>query len=286
MWIKSKVFSLLYRLSSIASGLYSLTQKKWYCFPFGRRPYTNDKKTYESLFKIALSSESADVDLLEKETNFTIPSDFYKEISLILQTPIKKSPNSFIHGRILFSEFASYLHNSLDSVDKGITAIDIGTARGYSALCLAKASQLSSYNISIHTFDVLPNDVKMYWNSISDLEHGAMTRRDLLQPWEELISKYCTFYCGTTRHLLKLIDFPEINFAYVDGSHKYIDIVFELNYLANKITKPGVILCDDYDEVLFPGVVKAVNYLLSKNIHKSTSFYKVTDSRHLVAIYF
>ena len=45
----------------------------------------------------------------------------------------------------------------------------------------------------IHTIDILPNNKKVFWNSISDFE-GVKTRDQLLNKWSDLKDKYIKFY--------------------------------------------------------------------------------------------
>ena len=55
-----------------------------------------------------------------------------------------------------------------------------------------------------------------------------------------------------------------INFAFLDGAHSYEDVLFEFNIIEKHQEQGDVIVFDDYNEKLFPGIVKAVDKISEK----------------------
>src|SRR3546814_8877197 len=63
---------------------------------------------------------------------------------------------------------------------------ETGTARGFSALCMARALQDAGAGGYVVTVDQLPHDRPMLWNCIDDHE-GPRTRAQLLSDYPELL---------------------------------------------------------------------------------------------------
>ena len=85
---------------------------------------------------------------------------------------------------------------------------------------------------------------------------------------------------------LKIVDIPEINFAFIDGSHFYKDVIIEVNYLLKRLNKKSIVIFDDYDEELFPGVVSACNYLSSLDKHAHFELINIQNKRKLAIFKF
>ena len=134
--------------------------------------------------------------------------------------------------RIAPTDLISRFGESIKSVFKpinleNIVILETGTARGFSSLCMAKALNDSKISGSILTFDVLPHTKKIYWNCITDHLEGPITRQELLEPWKQLVNNYIIFHQGYSNIELKKIGLQRINFAFLDGSHTYKDVLFE-----------------------------------------------------------
>ena len=164
--------------------------------------------------------------------------------------------------------------------------VDIGTARGFSSLCLAKALENNNISGKIFTFDILPNRSSFFWNSHTDISQGQLSRIELLKPWRNLVDKYIIFFSTATFNSLNIVDIPKIHFAFIDGSHSFKDVFLEINYLIQRLDNNSILIFDDYDEELFPGVVKACNYLSSLNKHKSFELISIQNRRKLAIFCF
>lgn len=213
------------------------------------------------------------------------PSDqqFIADIAYHLQNVIKQSTNSFLHGHLL----SSYLRRYLASSDAShLNILDIGTARGFSALCMAHCLSTEQYPGKVFTLDILPNRTPMLWNGPTDISHGEIDRLQLLSPWKDLVDQYLVFLASPSYHALKILDLPVIHFAYIDGSHYFSDVRIEIDYVVSRFDQRSVLIFDDYDTSLFPGVVKAVNYLASLNKHSGLEFITIQNCRKLAIFKF
>jgi predicted O-methyltransferase YrrM len=205
-----------------------------------------------------------DVDLLEKKNGYSVNKDWLNSLALHTQIVVKKSELNYAHGRILYTVLRHYLTSLAKEDIKTVNIIETGTARGFSALCMAKALSDSKFEGSICTVDVLPHYKKMFWNCSADHTTGKQTRQNLLSDWADLTERYIIFMQGFVKHILPKIALTRIHFAFLDGAHTYEDVLFEFNNIS-KCQKDGdIIVFDDYNERDFPGIVKAVNYIGSK----------------------
>jgi predicted O-methyltransferase YrrM len=226
----------------------------WHSFPFG-----NEMKAppdvYLSLWEKEKQAPYPEIDEFEKKTGFSIDPEWLHNLALHTQIVIKTSPLCYQHGRVLYSTLRRYIQSNTAA---SITIFETGTARGFSSVVMAKALADEKKPGKIITFDVLPHHVSMYWNCIDD-KNGPQTRAQLLSPWSEIANSYITFIEGCSRINLPKIQPGRINFAFLDGAHGYNDVMFEFETVAAKQTAGDVIVFDDYNADLFPGVVKGVD---------------------------
>ena len=72
----------------------------------------------------------------------------------------------FLHGYLLYIALDRYLKDNPNI--EFINILETGTDMGFSCVCMAKALYDNGRNGKIYTLDILPNDIKMYWNCIKD----------------------------------------------------------------------------------------------------------------------
>ena len=229
--------------------------------PFTDLPKSN-LQTYRELAEGAERNTYSieDVDFLEKKNGYAVNRDWLNSLAFHTQIVVKESELNYAHGRVLYATLRNYL-TTLDQDSKTVNIVETGTARGFSALCMAKALSDAGCEGSICTVDVLPHYKKMYWNCAADHTKGEQTRHDLLGDWTDLAERYIIFIQGYTKHILPKIALPRINFAFLDGAHTYEDVMFEFNNISKRQKKGDIVVFDDYNEKSFPGIVKAVKYI-------------------------
>ncbi len=242
----------------------------WFDYPFGRNPIGTEKQ-YLDLFHDSKGKKYNEVDKFENDTGFFIDKEWLDDLALHTQIVIKNSPLCYAHGRVLFSALSNYIKSFNSSSNLKNTSINIwetGTARGFSAICMAKALDEAGCSGKIVTFDVLPHDTKMYWNCIDDLE-GPKTRSQLLAKWGRLSQNYIFFHQGETKIEFPKITTERIHFAFLDGAHTYNDVMFEFMQIKDKQLSGDIIIYDDYTPEQFTGLVKAVDEICEKFKYKS-----------------
>jgi len=233
--------------------------KQFYDYPFGNSPSAKADQ-YMEIWSKARSQEYPIVDQFENKLGYAIDENWFHDLALLTQVVIKKSNICYQHGRLLYSVLSAYLsqHNT-----GSLNILETGTARGFSSLCMAKALNDAQKVGKIVTLDVIPHDVKMYWNCIAD-ERGPVSRSELLLNYQSLIEEYILFVQGDSKIQLKKIDIPRIHFSFLDGAHTYKYILNEFSFVRDKQKKGDIVFFDDYTPNFFPGIVKAVDEICEK----------------------
>ncbi|HEU4661833.1 MAG TPA: class I SAM-dependent methyltransferase [Pseudolabrys sp.] len=229
---------------------------KWDSYPLGRKPRADAEK-YLKLFDSAKRTEYPEADAVERESGFAIDREWLHDVALHTQVAIKSYKDGVIaypHGRLLYSLLRRYI---ADNRPDFINIAETGTARGFSALCMAKAIADSGIHGRIVTIDLLPHVVPMYWNCIDD-HKGPRTRAELLSPWSDLL-RHIVFLQGNSLELLLSVGVDRIHFAFLDACHIEIAVMAEFKAVEAR-QKPGdIIFFDDVTPGVFPGVVKAID---------------------------
>lgn len=232
---------------------------QWYHYPFGKKPLA-DKTTYLQIAKKAKEKRYEQVDIYEQSTSYAIDKSWLDKLALHTQVVKKKSVICYQHGRLLYSTLRKYIEESKVAC---VNIIETGTARGFSAMCMSKALSDARTGGKIVTFDVLPHNVKMFWNCIDDLE-GEKTREELLYNYSAFLDNYVIFHQGDTQIELPKVQLSRVHFAFLDGTHHYNDVLIEFDAIKYKQKRGDIIFFDDYTPSIFPGVVKAVDEICDK----------------------
>ncbi len=258
--LRNNVFPSKERLlRTLLKKLVTANNNPWSAFPFGKKPKA-PAETYLRLFNDAKGKRYLDIEKYEEKMGHAAPTKWLEELALQTQIVIKRSPLCYAHGRVLYSALANYLSGCGED---SVVVVDIGTARGFSALCMAKALEDQNTPGTLITFDVLPHKEPMYWNCIADA-NGPQTRTELLRPWAELIEKYIIFYQGDVDIFLPAFGMGRVNFAFIDGGHGYSNVIFEGEHISQSQKTGDMIVFDDYSVDKYPGIVKAVTELCQR----------------------
>jgi len=229
--------------------------------PFGKK-IVDTKEYYINIFNDVRNKEYLEVDKYLSSKRFQINKNWVDNLALHTQVVKKKSPINYQHGRILYSCLREYIENS---ENKSIEILEIGTARGFSSVCMSKALNDSNSKGVITTIDIIANNLPMFWNCIDDHE-GPKTRVELLSKWRNEL-KNIKFLTGPSRMVLNKINMQRINFAFVDGMHDMTSIKREFNFIKLRQKINDIIIFDDVSED-FPEIIKFIKDLKKLNEYK------------------
>jgi predicted O-methyltransferase YrrM len=219
------------------------------------------------------------IDRYEEASGAAIDPAWFHQLALLTQVPIKQSEICYQHGRLLYAALVHYIRRR---ERHQLSVVETGTARGFSALCMAKAMDDAGATGKIVSFDVLPHDAAILWNCVRDAE-GPRTRADLLQDYAGLIERYLVFHRGDTRQEMAKVIFPRIHFAFLDSVHEYDHVMAEFASIRGRQAAGDVLFFDDYTPDAYPGVVRAADEICRSHGYAANVVTASAQRRYLIA---
>jgi len=180
--------------------------------------------------------------------------DFINRLALISQVTMKTSGIDYSHGFMLaalIKRMKKYNPNLQD-----FRYFETGTARGFSAVVVAKLAKDLFKDYGVTTIDVLDHETKRYWNSIGDAK-GRRSRQELLEPYRDLLPKI-NFLTTRVANYMRRNRSERFHFAFLDGQHTYKDVRREFNWVAKSQELGDIIFMDDVTQGQFNGICKFV----------------------------
>lgn len=169
------------------------------------------------------------------------------------------------HGEVLYKAVLSL--SDRIPLNHSLHILEIGTARGFSSLVMAKALHDLSRPGCVLTVDIVRHDSPSYASSKSGLQ-CATSRRDLLGPWNRLVDDRLFYLCGSSQIVLETLQAKRFPLVFIDEHHVYKNTLRDLRYCAPQQYTGDQIIVDDYSE-RFPGVIRAVDKFLVESPYKS-----------------
>ena len=208
--------------------------------------------------KIEQFIDSLDVKTPPKEKFLELTHIF--PISPQLNFP-KQIPN-YERGILLYSLIAKY---------KPKNVLEIGTAEGYSTLCMAWA--MTDYNINgkIFTIDPKPFDVpverNVTWEDNPKHDTVMLSRRELWNKFadKEWIKKIEVLTGFSGEVLQKNTKLPKMDMGFIDGSHVYEAVVHDFYAFLEVASENFHLLFDDYVSDENDGVTKTIDEEVAPN---------------------
>ena len=184
--------------------------------------------------------------------------DEFLRLSGIMPINPKRDENftlNFERGMLLYSLIAKFQPK---------TILEIGTAEGYSTLCMAWA--MCDYNINGKIFTVDPKshheviERKIRINKNDEpkqmfLSTAELWKKFALPEWIEKIE----VITGFSGEILRTTNFPKIDFCYIDGSHVYEAVKQDFFMVLKLVSEKFRILFDDYIPNRNDGVTKVID---------------------------
>ena len=173
----------------------------------------------------------------------------------------KQIPN-YERGILLYSLIAKY---------KPKNVLEIGTAEGYSTLCMAWA--MTDYNINgkIFTIDPKPFDVpverNVTWEDNPKHDTVMLSRRELWNKFanKEWIEKIEVLTGFSGEVLQKNTKLPKMDMGFIDGSHVYEAVLHDFYAFLEVASESFHLLFDDYMPNENDGVTKTIDEEVAPN---------------------
>ena len=138
-----------------------------------------------------------------------------------------------------------------DRDDGPLVVLDVGTARGFSALSMARAMLDGKLEGRVYSVDVIDHHKPRNWH-VSKQEAGEplagveMSRSEIWGWWFPDEGSMVTIINGKSSEVLSNWEHGLIDCAFLDGSHTYEDVKGELEALDSLMADKGVIAVDDF----------------------------------------
>lgn len=225
-------------------------------------------EAYEAAFDAERRNDYPAIDAFEERCGFALDRGRLEAAARVLACPLKPNGPNWQHGRVLYAIARSYMANAGHrlngawDIGTGFTIVDIGTAKGFSALCLQWALNDSGRLGAVISCDVIDPKSRERRNTIAEVD-GYKTLAEILEPWPE--AQRITFLKATGVELLERHP-ARVNVAFIDGKHTGAVVYQEGTLLAAR-QQPGDLAI--FDDVHIDGVAMAVKQL--------KPFYKVEE---------
>ena len=216
-----------------------------------------NKEKYLQIYEAISAKKYNQIDRFISSHNLKeIDKNFINQLALISQVSIKKSEVNYQHGRLIYSILDAYI-KSQKNLDNFLF-VDVGTAKGFSSVIISKCALDNNIKFLVYSFDIIPHNKKIYWNSIKDID-GKLSRSELLNDYSDY-TNHISYIKGRTKSKLNEISSSErLNFIFLDGSHDYDDVKYEFNFIKSKQKRGDIIFFDDVTKGHFDGVVELIN---------------------------
>ena len=212
--------------------------------------------------------ESLNINLPQKE----------KFLQLSKITPVNPK---HVQGGIVNYERGMLLY-ALITKYKPKTVLEIGTAEGYSTLCMAWAMTDNKIDGKIFTIDPKSHHLSIERSII--LEDGKIIKKKLST--DELWNKFAKpewvkkiqVISGYAGEVLNNNKFPKMEFGYIDGAHFYEAVKHDFYRFLKLSDERFSILFDDYVPGRSDGVSKVIDEEIANNF--DTIFIKTDAKKH------
>ena len=153
------------------------------------------------------------------------------------------------HGMILYGMILR-----LSDTSHPLVVLDIGTARGFSAMAMARAmadASIDGGGGDVYSVDVIGHRESRGWHvdkqAVDDPLSGIeMSRAEIWERWFPDESAMVTPVTARSSEVLSDWRHGPIDLAFIDGSHTYDNVKRELSALDSSMRRGGVIVLDDY----------------------------------------
>lgn len=180
---------------------------------------------------------------------------------------------NYERGMLLYALITKY---------KPKTVLEIGTAEGYSTLCMAWAMTDNKINGKIFTVDPKSHYQSIERSIILENEKIIKEKLSTEELWEKFAEsewiKKIQVITGYAGEVLNNNIFPKIEFGYIDGAHFYEAVKHDFYKFLKLSDKEFVMLFDDYVPGRTDGVSKVIDEEIVNNF--DTTFIKTDAKEH------
>lgn len=202
---------------------------------------------YTRAFRLECARAYPMIDVFEARCGHALERGLLESAARVLACPVKAHAPHWQHGRVLYSA----ARQSFERGDGGVTILDIGSAKGFSALCLLWALMDAGLTGAVISVDVIDPLARVARNTVAECD-GLKTLAETLAPWSD--AGTITFEQSTG--IAWLEQHPaRVHVAFVDGKHSG-HVVRREGVLLTARQQAGDLAV--FDDVHIPDVSQAV----------------------------
>jgi hypothetical protein len=210
---------------------------------------------YARIFELERSVAYPMVDSYEARLGVAIERERLEGAGRVLSCPMKAAPPNWQHGRVIYSTFRRYCEDRTQE-GSSVYSLDIGTAKGFSALCALWAIAYARRVPVVTSVDVMPPSERCRRNTPAEV-NGLRTLDEILEPWPE--AKGIDFVESTGIDWLKKHkEVERIHLAFIDGKHAGDVVLKEGKMIADRQQSGDIVI---FDDIQVPSVGEAVRML-------------------------
>src|SRR5690606_18161294 len=145
---------------------------------------------YDAAFDAEVRVRYPVIDALEKEQGYAAPLAWLLGAARVLACPVKVNPPNWQHGRVIYALVRWYLDRPSypgRSSASPVNLLDVGTAKGCSAICAARALLGHGRFGRVTSIDVIDPEAAVRRNTVAEVG-GHLTLRQTLEPWSEEVA--------------------------------------------------------------------------------------------------
>ena len=211
-------------------------------------------EAYAAAFERERKNEYPIIDEFERRMGYAVDRERLEAAARVLACPVKKNPPNWQHGRLVYALGKRVLSRQLEP--SGVW-LDVGTAKGFSALCMAWAlADAGAHYVPVFSFDVIDPESREPRNSVED----GKTIDEFVQPFmPEGENVFVDFQQGSLAIWAKAVNLQaSVRFAFIDGSHQYDNVKSDISIVTPRQQSGDIILFDDLQK---SDVARAVSEL-------------------------
>lgn len=211
---------------------------------------------YQCIFDLERTHQYPLIDKFEERMGYAIDRAKLEQAARVLACPVKRNPPNWQHGRVLYASARRYIDDA--AVVGELAFLDIGTAKGFSALCLrwAQIEARAATLANVVSVDVIDPMGRVPRNTIADVD-GPKTLAETLAPWPEAQSIRFVQSTG----IAWLEAHPDrLHVVFVDGKHTADAVATEAALIRARQVAGDLCI---FDDVHLPEIAKVVNGLAS-----------------------
>lgn len=208
------------------------------------------REVYAQVFRDECQSVYPAIDALEARLGYALDRERLEGAARTLACPVKANPPNWQHGRVLYAVARTRLAQWTS--EQRLSLVDIGTAKGFSALCLQWALLDSGVSGRVVSVDVVDPFARVQRNSAAELD-GLLTVPEFVALWRE--GAVMTFRHTGACDWPSLLHHDRIAVAFIDGKHTQEAVTKDAALVAKHQESGDVMV---FDDLHLPGIAAAV----------------------------